>query len=204
MIDVSKIDLFSLPSLPLSERDLLPDSGAVYFVIDAENRLLYIGKAIHLRQRWKSHHRSSQFESLKQVRLAWLSFDPPLSNEALYRVEQECILHFRPPVNYNSKRRRILVTQTAIEDMRSIWNDMDHTWNREQTNRYHYQLKRCFEEIANGHTRGRRLASYNLVRSVRYEHHYVIFQAMPTQVVILAVLHERMDLMEHLKNRLDE
>lgn len=50
-------DLSKLPSLDLSQRNILPVCPAVYFAVDSKNRVLYVGKAINLLARWKDHHR---------------------------------------------------------------------------------------------------------------------------------------------------
>ncbi len=100
--------------------------------------------------------------------------------------------------------RGYVLTGAALQDMRDIWNYTDRTWGRTQANRYANQLRRCFGEIASGRVTGRLLPEDHALRSVRCEHHYIFFQALPAQVVILAVLHEHMDMADQLKSRLDE
>ena len=59
-----EINLSSLPSLSLLNKDQLPHCSAIYFLLDCENRVLYVGKARNLCARWKDHHR---FEQLKKL-----------------------------------------------------------------------------------------------------------------------------------------
>lgn len=94
MIDVKDIDPFSLPSVVLSDRDRLPQNSAIYFVL-AEDEVVYVGKACNLVVRWHKHHKLRQLESLEDVRIAWMICDD-LSAEEQFRIEQECILRFRP------------------------------------------------------------------------------------------------------------
>lgn len=59
-------DFSKLPSLSLSQRNSLPESPAVYFAVDSNNRVLYVGKAINLLNRWKSHHRLEQLNRINR------------------------------------------------------------------------------------------------------------------------------------------
>ncbi len=43
-----------------------------------DNKVVYVGKATVLRQRWDSHHRIKEFKNLPgEVRIAWLICDNP-------------------------------------------------------------------------------------------------------------------------------
>lgn len=58
------IHLLDLPSFSLLDKDQLPNTSAIYFALDSENRVLYVGQATDLGARWKDHHR---FEQLKKM-----------------------------------------------------------------------------------------------------------------------------------------
>ena len=47
-----QINPLDLPFVPLKQRNDLPETPAVYFVISEEAEILYIGQAINLRNRW--------------------------------------------------------------------------------------------------------------------------------------------------------
>lgn len=71
------IELTQLPSVLLTQRHQLPECSAIYFAMDATDRVLYIGQAVNLYVRWqgKGHHRLPQLLRLHKkspVRLAWL------------------------------------------------------------------------------------------------------------------------------------
>ena len=71
------IDPFTLPTISLSQRKYLPSVCAVYFVLH-DNKVIYVGKATVLKQRWDSHHRIKEFKNLSgEVRIAWLQSDSP-------------------------------------------------------------------------------------------------------------------------------
>ena len=68
-------DLSKLPSLSLSQRNTLPKCPAVYFAVDSENRVLYVGRANNLLARWKDHHRQEQLNRINRrnkIKIAWL------------------------------------------------------------------------------------------------------------------------------------
>lgn len=92
------IDPFDLPSVHLSDIKKLPDCTAIYFAIDSENRILYIGKATNLAVRWKNHHRQYKLEEIEQtfsVRIAWQVWNESGLDEA----EKYLIKNFQPLLN---------------------------------------------------------------------------------------------------------
>lgn len=92
------LNLLQLPSVPLSERKQLPECAAIYFAIDAKNRVLYIGQAKNLLARWRHHHRIHKLEEIDQefsVRLAWQAWN----EENLSEAEKGFIKIFQPLLN---------------------------------------------------------------------------------------------------------
>jgi len=93
IIDVNPLDL---PSLPLELRRQLPDCVSIYFVIDKDDVILYVGQSISLAQRWMAHHCTKQLQGIENVRIAWLE----VSEKALLDdIEQACIDYFGPSLN---------------------------------------------------------------------------------------------------------
>lgn len=91
------VDPFVLPSLPLTERVMLPKFPAVYFVVcAAKKEILYIGKAENLSTRWFNHELYKEFRALSNVRLAWLQVD---DKNLLMRIEKSLINYFQPSSN---------------------------------------------------------------------------------------------------------
>ena len=94
-IDPEDLNPLALPSLSLESRHNLPDKSAIYFVLDEDDEILYIGKAVSLVKRWRGHHRLAQLEQLGNVRIAWMECDALLINS----LETGCITHFKPLFN---------------------------------------------------------------------------------------------------------
>ncbi len=92
------LDPFQLPFVSLAERKQLPDCAAIYFVLDGNDRILYVGKAKNLAARWKNHHRIHKLEEIDKnfsVRLAWQAWN----KEDLDEAEKSSIKRFQPLLN---------------------------------------------------------------------------------------------------------
>ena len=92
------LDPLQLTSVPLAERKQLPDCAAIYFAIDSNNRVLYVGKAKKLAARWRNHHRIHKLEEIDKkfpVRLAWQAWN----EEDLCEAERSSIKRFQPLLN---------------------------------------------------------------------------------------------------------
>lgn len=78
-------------------------------------------------------------------------------------------------------------------------------WGVAQTERYEVSLTSCFESMARGAARLRRPIPHRPEIVVcRCEHHYVFALVEDrAPMLILAVLHEAMDLVARLRDRLD-
>ena len=86
----------SLPSVALNEHALLPRESGIYFVLNAEGGVQYIGRTVNLHARWRDHHRIKQYSKMAVVRIAWLT----VSNAALLpSIEKACIAYYQPPDN---------------------------------------------------------------------------------------------------------
>ena len=92
------IDPLKMPSVDLDNLNQLPDCSAIYFAIDSQNRILYIGQASNLLARWKNHHREYQLQEINQdypVRIAWQVWN----DEELNEIEVYLIKNFQPLLN---------------------------------------------------------------------------------------------------------
>jgi len=80
------------------------------------------------------------------------------------------------------------------------------TWGEAQQRRYEAALIKCFESMADGSARSRSpLAHRSDVRQVHCQHHYVFaMEIVDEPVTIVAVLHEKMDLIARLRERLSD
>ncbi|GDZ93777.1 hypothetical protein PA905_16170 [Planktothrix agardhii CCAP 1459/11A] len=92
------IDPFKLPYVDLLDRKNLPNCPAIYFAIDSQNRVLYVGQATNLATRWKNHHRVYQLQEINKdslVRIAW----QPWTLEDLSEAERYFINNLHPLLN---------------------------------------------------------------------------------------------------------
>ena len=94
------------------------------------------------------------------------------------------------------------LTFGAEEDLRAIWVYTFETWGADQADKYLDQIAACCDAIGAGRARSKTLDHLpEDVRIHRCEHHYVVWLVGPRPIV-LAVLHERMDFVRRLKDRL--
>jgi predicted GIY-YIG superfamily endonuclease len=90
------INPLSLPSISLQKRSQLPNCKAIYFAIDVNDKIQYIGQTVNLNHRWKDHHRVKLLESIGEIRLAWLELS---DKSLLIEIESALIAWFTPPLN---------------------------------------------------------------------------------------------------------
>lgn len=92
----------------------------------------------------------------------------------------------------------------AEADLRDIAHYTRHTWGMAQALNYKTQLTHCIEALAKG------TGFYKPFNTGRYElrmlhcqHHYIfLLPRNNASAVVLAILHERMDILTRLKTRL--
>lgn len=93
---VTDINPLTLPSVSLEERSQLPTTPCIYFAIDSQGIIQYIGRSVNPCQRWVRHHRLQQLEQMDSVRLAWLEVSEPI---LLPAIESALIEYFEPFLN---------------------------------------------------------------------------------------------------------
>ncbi|MGK7877907.1 MAG: type II toxin-antitoxin system RelE/ParE family toxin [Xenococcaceae cyanobacterium] len=100
------------------------------------------------------------------------------------------------------------LTLEAEADLKDIVRYTIRQWGEKQARRYIGLLEAEFRNIAANKTISRPFsAKYPQVRVTKCEHHYIFYlfpEGKSRRPVILAVLHERMDLVNRLKSRLSE
>jgi toxin ParE1/3/4 len=94
------------------------------------------------------------------------------------------------------------ITVAAEEDLRGIWRYTLDSWGPEQADRYLEQIEDCLDAIGDGRVRSRsfqRLPDGVCIH--RCQHHYIFWIVIDVPVII-AVLHEKMDVVQRLSDRL--
>jgi toxin ParE1/3/4 len=92
----------------------------------------------------------------------------------------------------------------ALADLLDIADYTKRKWGIEQAAKYRNQLEDCAEAIAVGKDRPRDLSHIKPgLRSIRCQQHYIYFVRMEDMTArIVAILHEQMDLMARIAERL--
>ena len=97
-----------------------------------------------------------------------------------------------------------VLTNAAEADLRAVIRYTRRRWGDAQAHRYVAQLRTCAEALAAGDGAHRSMADLHPgLRMVRCEHHYIFCLPRPdAPALIVAILHERMDLLTRIKGRL--
>lgn len=100
--------------------------------------------------------------------------------------------------------RLYILTQLAAGDLKDIARYTLNEWGKKQSLRYASLLEKRFQEIAAGAAISRSFSSlYPQIQVTPCEHHYIFYvHDDGERPCILAVLHERMDLVSRLQDRL--
>lgn len=94
------------------------------------------------------------------------------------------------------------ITLAAEEDLRGIWRYTLDTWGPDQADKYLDQIEDCLDAIGVGRVRSR--SFHRLPDGVclhRCQRHY-IFWIVIDRPIIIAVLHEKMDGVQRLADRI--
>lgn len=112
------LDSFQLDKLPYVEfikKDQLPETAGIYFAIDKDQKIWYIGRAQNLRNRWLGHHRYEQLKKINKksnIKLLWYSCE---NNEnTLTQLENYFIDTYHPVLN-STKVEAKRITPAEIE-----------------------------------------------------------------------------------------
>lgn len=100
--------------------------------------------------------------------------------------------------------RPYVFTKAAEADLRDVIRYTRQQWGDAQVRRYVSRLQNCAEALATGDGRHREMGDlYPGLRMMRCEHHYVFCLPRPEgPALIVAILHERMDLIARVGGRL--
>jgi toxin ParE1/3/4 len=95
---------------------------------------------------------------------------------------------------------KITVRKRAEADIDDIYRYSADRWGIVQADRYVANLLATFSEIALGRLRDMPAGVPPAdLRRIQYHAHYIFFQKLPRELVIVRVLHHRMDMTRHLR-----
>jgi toxin ParE1/3/4 len=94
------------------------------------------------------------------------------------------------------------LTIKAVEDLTSIWNYTLEKWSEKQADKYYNLLVDNFNEIARNPQLGKNYSDVvENISGFRVGRHIIFYkQVLDSEIVVIRILHEQMD----LKNRLKE
>lgn len=109
--------ILSLPRVSLKTKDLLPKYSGIYYVVDQNNVVMYIGKAKNIRKRWqgKSHHRIDQLKATRK-RQFYLYYEA-VSSQDLDHKEKALIKKYEPELNDSPvKSKEIYFSELVLQE----------------------------------------------------------------------------------------
>jgi len=95
----------------------------------------------------------------------------------------------------------LTIKPEAERDIKDIWRYTRKTWSRPQADRYVATLRAAISDLADHPQRGRASSNiaFGLFRLV-VERHVVFYRLSTTEVLVVRILHEKMDFAAHLAN----
>jgi toxin ParE1/3/4 len=97
------------------------------------------------------------------------------------------------------------LTPEATADLEGIFRYTIQHWGEKQARTYSEKLSQCFRKVASKKVTSRAFSeTYPEALVTRCEHHFIFYiQSEENPPIIFAILHERMDLLVRLQNRLE-
>lgn len=92
----------------------------------------------------------------------------------------------------------VRLSPLAVSDLEDIWHYSFNNWSLEQADRYHNAIVEAFSDLAAGRKSGRSVD----IRDGYFKHlvgsHMVYYRFTETGLVVVRILHQRMDVGRHL------
>ncbi|GAB4525998.1 MAG: hypothetical protein Tsb0014_05880 [Pleurocapsa sp.] len=114
---IADANILNLPKISLEFKELLPENSGIYYVLDEDKLVWYIGQAKNLRKRWqgKNHHRFYQLEiqSKKKFTIYW----EQIQESRLNQLEKQRIEKYHPHLNASPvKTKKVHPTETLLRE----------------------------------------------------------------------------------------
>ena len=96
------------------------------------------------------------------------------------------------------------LTSEAASDLKGILDYTLDRWGAEQADKYVLQVERCLHDLVSGRRSGKPFGdSLAEIQVFRCEHHYIFYSIQDDLVAVVAILHEAMDLLVRLRERME-
>jgi toxin ParE1/3/4 len=98
-----------------------------------------------------------------------------------------------------SDSRPYRLTVKAHADLEVIWRYTFEKWSLAQADDYYRQIFDCFSKLADGTKRGRKIEGvWSRYQALPCQSHFIIYTESDRAVVIIRILHKRMNIGRHL------
>lgn len=93
----------------------------------------------------------------------------------------------------------LIVSPRAAHDLDALFDYTEERWGLDQAVTYTLGIRRSIEEICEGRRYGRKILGLRKAYlSVVYQSHYLIYRETPHSIVLIRILHQRMNIGRHL------
>ena len=97
------------------------------------------------------------------------------------------------------RKLKIVILEQAIQDLEEIWLYTFTTWSSEQADRYHSLITKEIEFLTTRPESGKILDHLRKgYRSSKVKSHYIFYRYTSTELEIIRILHENMDIPNRL------
>ncbi len=91
------------------------------------------------------------------------------------------------------------VSKLALEDLDNIWKYTVEQWSKEQANKYYIEIFSVIDKICENSYTGKPIDEIKKGhRRTNVKSHMIIYKVKGTTVYIDRILHQKMDIQEHL------
>jgi toxin ParE1/3/4 len=95
--------------------------------------------------------------------------------------------------------KHLIVSPGASQDIDAVFDYTDGRWGLDQAITYTLGIKSTLQQICGGKRRGRRIPQLAAAYlSVSYQSHYLIYRETRQSIVLIRILHQRMNIGRHL------
>ena len=95
--------ILNLDCVELNDKNLLPEYPGIYYVVDADKVVWYVGRSINLWQRWNAeqpHHRYHQLIAISnRENKSFYIYYSETHKKRLYQLEKIQIYKYQPRLN---------------------------------------------------------------------------------------------------------
>ena len=114
---LADLEILNLPKVSLETKELLPEYSGIYYVVDENELVWYLGKAKNICKRWqgKSHHRIYQLKHLRHKHFN--IYYEKINSSQLTQREKQQIEKYNPHLNNSPvKTKKVRPTETLLRE----------------------------------------------------------------------------------------